>query len=103
METIMAIKPQPDNEWLRTKIYKIEEELRWCNMHPRDVTFMHLKQLKRVIDEAHQYMQKIGGKMFEDFNHFKSQFEFAMKNFNNLKPSQLQQFEEMIQVIIKDL
>jgi hypothetical protein len=99
----MATNPKHDNEWLKETIYKIEEEIRWCNIHPKDVTLTHLQQLKKVIDEAYLHLQKIGGKMFEDFDHFKSQFEFAIENFNSLKPSQIQQFEEMIQVIIKKL
>ncbi|NGX56634.1 MAG: hypothetical protein K1060chlam5_00877 [Candidatus Anoxychlamydiales bacterium] len=100
----MATNPKStDHEWLKSKIYQLEEEFRWCAMHPNDVSKVGMEQLKQAIDELYNHILKVGGKFLEHFNHFKSQFEYALENFESIKPSQFQQFEDLIQVIIKDL
>ncbi len=84
-------------------ISKLETEFRWCAQHPNDVSDMELEQLKQALDEFEPMAQTQGGKFYKDFQDFKIMFIDITQNPDKIKPGQFQEFEDMIQLLIKDL
>jgi hypothetical protein len=87
------------NKW----ISKLETEFRWCAQHPNDVSDIELEQLKQALFEFEAAAKSCGGKFYKDFKDFKAMFIEITKKPKQIRPGQFQEFEDMIQLLIKDL
>ena len=82
---------------------KLEDEFRWLAQHPNDACEIELNQLNDSIKELSTLAKTVGGKVYKDFVKFQTDFDRACKNFRNIKPGDYQRFDEMIQVLFRDL
>lgn len=99
--------PMPKEENNKSKmdnlISQLENELRWCAQHPRDVSNYELEQLKDSIDALDEKCKIFGGKFYKDFLAFRKEFDYMADHPEEIAEGDFQKFDDEIQQLFRDL